>query len=278
MKKNPFEVRIERMARQAKPSESAKEATAPPPADLANLPACADHQRLCNNALLRCALYSGRNKNTPRVYLKDAVIQSRGGVTVEYTGEELRQDDLTVFLQLVRLAKSSGVGAVVFNSYMICGAVGLATNPASYRRLKECLHRLQSGQVNIYTKENKGVVFSHIESFEWDGKVGDVQIVHLYMPRQLIELFKKNEYTHLNFKERLDLPDGLARWLHGYYSTHEYPFEVKTDTLLECAGISCERRRDGRTLIKTALGKLEAVGFLKSSIIEGYLVKVERNL
>jgi len=75
------------------------------------------------------------------------------------------------------------------------------------------------------------------------------------------------------------LPDGLARWLHGYFASHSEPYPVKLETIREAAGLTTERIAHMRTLVENALNELTRVQFLKAWRIQGPnsdLVIVER--
>ena len=84
-------------ARQAK---AEKDSTAVVPA-VVQLPLWPDAVRRLPNELLRSALFNARNRKQPRAYLKktDIAVLFEGRIT--YQGEELRQDDETVWLQLI---------------------------------------------------------------------------------------------------------------------------------------------------------------------------------
>jgi len=74
------------------------------------------------NEALRCALFNACNRHQRRRYLKqeDLFIISGGG-KITYTGEELRQDDGTVYLYLIFLAKRISPGnAVEFTPNSLC--------------------------------------------------------------------------------------------------------------------------------------------------------------
>ena len=66
--------------------------------------------RALPNEVFRSALFDVRNMRTKREYLKDHQICVIGDGSVTYTGEELRQDDEMVWLQLIELAKSQPLG------------------------------------------------------------------------------------------------------------------------------------------------------------------------
>ena len=67
-----------------------------------------ENERGIPNELVRCAVFSAKNRKEKRaVYRANAplIVPVIGGGEVIYIGEELRQDDETVWMQLVHLAK-----------------------------------------------------------------------------------------------------------------------------------------------------------------------------
>ena len=64
------------------------------------LPIWNDDKRGAPNEIVRSALFNARNKNQKRGYLKNIEIAIIGDGSIKYTGEELRQDDETVWLQI----------------------------------------------------------------------------------------------------------------------------------------------------------------------------------
>lgn len=60
------------------------------------LPECHDEKRGTPNGFLRSALFSAI-QSKDRVWLKDAILASQDGVSVRFTGEQLNQEDLTLW-------------------------------------------------------------------------------------------------------------------------------------------------------------------------------------
>ena len=73
------------------------------------LPTWREDKRASPNSFLRCALFAAI-QSKDRLDLKKAEIFSQQGITVTYTGEQLNQEDLTVWLALVDLMKKDPLG------------------------------------------------------------------------------------------------------------------------------------------------------------------------
>ncbi len=245
------------------------------------LPLWAETLRCLPNELLRSALFSAKNRNQPRAYLKkqDIAVLFDGRIT--YQGEELRQDDEIVWLQLIHLAKERPLGSLVeFTPYSFCKAIGWTICNSSYVRLRESLDRMQSTALAVYSKRLKeGVSLSMIPLFAWqDENKQTLKKYRVQVAPQLVQLFGTNHYTRVEWEQRLALPVGIATWLHGYYASHREPFPIKLESIKQGAGITTERPSKVRELIEKALAELVKVGFLKSWEIVGDLVHVKRVL
>ncbi|WP_084151303.1 plasmid replication initiator TrfA [Azohydromonas australica] len=72
------------------------------------------------------------------------------GVTITYTGEELRQDDADVFLQLLHTARGHPLGSEVrFIASHMLERLKWTHNSESYNRLEACVVRLQATSVRV---------------------------------------------------------------------------------------------------------------------------------
>lgn len=246
---------------------------------MVQLPLWSETLRCLPNELLRSSLFSAKNRKQPRAYLKkqDIAVLFEGRIT--YQGEELRQDDETVWLQLLHLAREQPVGSVVeFTPYSFCKAIGWPFCEGSYERLRKCLDRMQATALAVYSRRlAEGVSLSMIPVFAWqDENKKPLKKYRVQVAPQLVELFGTDHYTRVEWEQRLALPVGIATWLHGYYASHREPYPVKIDTIKKGAGITTKRPAKVCELIQTALAELVNVGFLKSWEIVGKLVHVER--
>lgn len=246
---------------------------------VANLPLWSDDMRRLPNEIMRSALFNAGNKKQPRVYFETVDIAVLFEGRISYRGQELRQDDETVWLQLIHLAKEKPLGQVVeFTPYAFCKAIGWPIGNRSYERLRDCLSRMQATALAVYSKRlGGGVSLSMIPVFRWqDAKKTTLKKYQVEVPKELVQLFGDVHYTQVEWAQRLALPVGIATWLHGYYASHKEPYPVKIETLAKGAGILTEKNFKIRQLIKSGLDNLVDVGFLKSWEFIGDLVHVKR--
>lgn len=242
--------------------------------------------RALPNEIFRSSLFNARNKQQARTNMKNHEIYVIGPARMTYTGEELRQDDETVWLQLIQLAKSQPPGEpIYFTANAFLKAIGWPTNTPSYVRLRECLTRMQATSLQVITErlgEDSGKAISMIPEFEWKNSATNKPL-RKYMVRiapPLVKLFgRQGHFTRVEWAQRLDLPVGLASWLHGYLASHAKPHPIRLETIREGAGLTSERLAHVRDLVENALRELKRVKFLKSWALarpDKDLVVVER--
>ena len=264
--------------RSKQPKQEAK--TVPAPAKVIQLPVWSNGSRGAPNEILRSALFNARNKKQQREYLEKATIAVIGGGHITYTGKELRQDDETVWMQLVHLARELPLGEVIeFTAYSFVKSIGWNNSAKSYKRLRDSLTRMQATALSFYSKKlAQGVSLSMIPDFEWKDEATGKALprYRVTIAPKLAELFSDVRYTLLEWQQRLALPDGLATWLHGYYASHKKPYPIKLGTIHEGAGLTIERKDNLKQKVERALDALVEVGFLESWEIKSDLVSVKR--
>jgi len=257
-----------------------KEKPASRAVEISQLPLWPDVVRSLPNEILRSALFNAKNRNAERAMLKSQPIAIIGDGRITYRGEELRQDDETVWLQLVHLARQHVVGQLVeFTAYSFCKSIGWSINDKSYKRLKESLRRMQATGLDVYSKRlDRGVSLSMIPFFEYEDSETQksLPLWRVRIAPELVELFGNDHFTRIEWEQRLQLPDGLATWLHGYLASHRVPHPIKVETIALGAGMNTVAKTELRRLIKKALMNLVDCGFLLSFDVAGDLVTVKR--
>jgi hypothetical protein len=292
------------MAERAK--ERSRRVDAPKQPVAVQLPLWDEEIRCMPNEILRSALFNARNRNQPRRYFKnEAIAIIDQSARISFTGEELRQNDETVWLQLIHLAKEMPIGSPIeFTAYSMVQSLRLAESKKSepsrqqtesekpkkfkpsqqhVERLRESLQRMQATSLAIYSKRlRRGVSLSMIPRFEWRDEVTGTRLPkwRVFLAPELVELFGDVHFTRLQWEQRLALPTGLATWLHGYFASHAEPYPLKLETLQKGCGCLTDTARKSprkfKQLVSSALAELVRVGFLKRAEILGGKVYVER--
>lgn len=258
-----------------------------------------ESERGIPNELVRCAVFSAKNRKERReVYRANAplIVPVIGGGEVVYIGEELRQDDETVWMQLVHLAKEARSECVSFTPYSFLKAVKWPIKGTSYTRLLTSIRRLATSGLEVYSSRfDKGVSTKLIAKYEYSkGADAPWKVQVFNKDDELLFLFDKL-YSRLDWETRLALPEGVTTWLHGFFSSHREPFDHKIETLAVGAGLTLEseedaqldeaariakrkaRLREIKRIITKALEALQESGFLKSfEVTRSGLVRVVR--
>jgi hypothetical protein len=259
-----------------------------------------ESERGIPNELVRCAVFAAKNRKEPRAMFRATaplVVPVIGGGEVRYTGEELRQDDESVWIELVHMAKESRSPIVTFTPTNLIRSLQWTDSGKSYARLLTTLRRLRSASLEVYSARlgrgvSTGLIVDYAFSDKGDGKPWSVTV---FRPEsELLFLFDKL-YSRVNREARLALPEGLATWLLGFLSSHREPFAHKIETLAIGAGLTLDvpnngelseaeftakrkaRAREVKRMFKNALNELQRVGFLAGfQITPGGVVKVVR--
>lgn len=244
-----------------------------------HLPEWAENKAASPNEIVRSALFTARNRNQRRLYLKQAEIVVTGGGSILYLGEELRQDDELVWMRLLQLAKDRPLGDPIrFTPYSFLKSIGWQTNGRSYRQLKECLLRMKATAVQITSSRLQcTVVTSLIDDIGmWDLETHDpLEQWVVRLSKVMSLLFADSCFTVIDLQQRRALPCGIASKLHSYWSSHREPHPVSVEALQRLCGSESDTRFFRREL-KRALAALVQVGFLENWMIDRDRVCVRR--
>ena len=238
------------------------------------------------NELVRCSLFSSKNRRIPRITYKPGmpvVIPIVGGGRIIFWGEELRQDDETVWLHLIHLSKEARQEWVEFRPRAFVQAIRWPVNGESYARLLTTLRRLSTVGLEVYSQRfDKGVNVKLVDRYEYSEGERTPWRVRVFDPQADLLCLYDRLYTRLEWERRLDLPAGVATWLHGFYSSHREPHPHKLETLAVGAGLTLvkdeddqlseedrkkvvtQRHKDARKTLKEAHEVLVAKNFLKT--------------
>lgn len=242
--------------------------------------------RCAPNEFLRSALFTARNRNQKRRRLWQETLMLIGSGRITYTGDELRQDDGSVWLAIVQLARDTPLGErVEFTPYSLCKMLGWAPGGPAYKHLFQCLTRLQATSLAFYAERTKTTLsFSMLPRLGWRDMSNegppDSRAIPRYwvsLSKELVQLFGRNHFTYLLWHQRQQLPEGLSTWLHGYFASHKSPYPLAIKDVATVAGLSFSRPDNLRSAVKRALNDLVAVHFLRSWTIEDGYIHVVRD-
>lgn len=237
------------------------------------LPICFDDKRATPNSFIRSALFSAVQAKD-RTFLNGIDIESQDGITVNFKGEQLNQDDLTLWMALIHLTKGKPLGSVVtLSAHSILKAIDLSTGGDQHKQLHEGIRRLNGSSVQITHLKKKYIGTLIKEAFQ-DEETGHYAIV---LNPNLIQLFGDTQWTAVDWQQRLVLRrKPLAQALHAYFSSHKNPFPVTLEFLRKLTGSRNTQPASFKRQCRIALESLVAIGFLQDFGFQNDNVIVQR--
>jgi hypothetical protein len=241
--------------------------------EVIQLPLWPEAKRGTPNSFIRSALFSAI-QSKDRQFLKEVTLASQDGITVKYTGQQLNQEDLTLWETLVHLAKGHPLGNLcTFTAHSILKALGLPTGGEQHKQLHSALIRLTACAVQV-THEGKTYFGPLIKSGAKDEVTSHYAVE---LNRQLIRLYGETQWTAIDWKQRRQLGRRpLAQALHAYFSSHRTPFPVTLGFLRKITGSRNAQPAGFKRRCRAALEELVSLGFLSSYTIEKERVIVHR--
>lgn len=245
----------------------------------AMLPMWDDINRGVPNEFVRSGLFTVKNSEK-REYLSNLLVASLSNYELRYQGEELQQDDLTVWMSLINMARSKPMSeALFFTGYQLIKDIGWRMHSESYKRAQQSIQRLKVTALTTKTKgSEQGYSGSLIRDYGWSeqDEKGDTKWMVRFEPRIAI-LFLKDNTTLLEWETRKKIGPRatLALWFHSFYSSHNQPYAISLEKFWELcrSGSSLSTFRKN---VRNALGKLVDVGFLKTFTMIDDIIKVEK--
>lgn len=219
-----------------------------------------ESERAIPNALGRSALFNVDNIRSAgeRAWLKDAVIVSDSCVTIKYTGEQLRQDDADVWLQLVHMNRDQLSKTLTFTCRSMLNTIGWSSNTTNRARLAASIQRLLIATLNI-DGPRQGYAGHLINSFKWKDKNIELREWTVTLNQELVNLYQLTNYTRIDWETRLSL-SPLAKWLHYNMLSHKTPWPIKLQRLHEMCGSKCKDPKEWRKLVQAAMTSLVTAG------------------
>jgi len=242
----------ERLALALQSAPLAEQST-PSSAKIIQFPLFPQETRPVSNDMARSALFSCV-QGKKRRWLKNAVLATVGDVRIEFTGEQLNQDDCDTLMQLIFMARNKPLGQfVVVSAYAVLKGLGRKHGGHDHEQLRQEIERLTKGSVAV-----RG------EGLNYVGHLIDESMQDLRTRRWLYRFnvnmrvfFGLDNYTLIDWERRKNLKrKDLARWLQLYWSTHSKPFPVSVDYLREKSGSQTAELREFRRMLRRALNDL----------------------
>lgn len=245
------------------------------------LPLWDDDRRGVPNPIVRSGLFTVRN--TKQRALLNETVASLSTYDVVYKGEELRQDDLSVWMALMTMARKQPIDMpIYFSGYELIKDLGWRMHSESYTRAKACIDRLKFTSLKIATSDLKAMYAgSLIRDFayaELDEKGNAKWMVRL--ESKVAQMFLNETTTFLEWEQRKEIGPraSLTLWLHAYFSSHRDPFPITVAKIHELCKSEQLSMANFKIRVRQSLETLASpkVAFLAGYSIHGDMVKVAK--
>lgn len=245
--------------------------TKPPTFKESQLPLWSEERRGVPNDLVRSALFTIGHRDERRHFKRER-IAALGNIELLYTGEELRQKDEDVFLQLMHYQRLQRLGDhVEFSAHDMLKNLGWTTGSRGYQDLQQSIERLKATSLQVTATDKyteRSFAGSLIRSFAYRKSLGvPNQRWRVTFEPAILTLFGHVAYSQIDWEQRLKL-SPLAKWLHSFYHTHRDPFPMKDTTIHTLCGSATKDRSKFRQLLRGALRELQGVGFLDAAEVD----------
>lgn len=224
----------------------------------------ADDRRGAPNAFLRAAMFCAGKPTNERKTFRANKVAVLGPYTIRYSGPQLYQPDLDYWLELMHMCRGRPLGMPArFPVRRLLKALGYATlgktdrdrAVATFSRLRGTVLDVQ--WIDPVTRRGRRYIGGLVNDLAVDEATGEWSVV---ISPLIAELFAPTEHTWLQALARRALGRGyLAKWLHGFYSSHRAPHPIRLEALLELSGSETKALYKFRHNLKQALAEVARV-------------------
>ena len=255
----------------------------PPPTPILRFPLpFGEHTRAVSNTLARGALFAPvKERQFFRQYVRVGEID---GVTVEYKGEQLNQDDHDTFLQLVKMALHHPLGKDIDQAVnAVLRGLGRSNNQEQRRQLFEQVSRLVSGTVRLTTPavRYEGHLLDDASTPQDQAALPRLRrhLAYRLNPR-FARLYAESAYTLFDAQEHARLKgrgSQLAKWLYLWIIGNAQQYPHKVETIRQLCGSRLQDLNEFRRNLRRSLDLLKEAGIILSwRIDDADLVHIER--
>ena len=239
-----------------------------------------DDRRGVPNPFIRGGLFTTR-RASDRETIKSQQIVSLSNYAIHYSGEELRQDDLSLWVCLLNRSRGIKVGEpIFFTAYSLIKDLGWRMHSENYDKLRAASERMKLTSMSISTSNGKsGYTGSLIRDFAFDAldESGNTKWMVRLEPT-ITSLFSVDATTLLEWDQRRRIGNKatITLWLHAFYSSHREPIPYSVGKIHELCRSEEKRLANFRIRLRQSLEKLVEIGFLTTYSIAGDVVSVQR--
>lgn len=230
-------------------------------AEIFEFPQTRSTHRAASNDLVRSALFSCVPDKDRIKHIENQRITTLDGTIIEYSGEQLNQDDHDIFMQILYFAAGGGKnGSVIdkgdnievcFSNYELTLSMGKSTGGKNYAKHDQDIKRLLDAKLVVrnskdkWETEGKQIEYRRLfkeAKYKKKAKKDQVSINEkngawcIEISKDIPKYLGMNGFTFINWEKRKLMRGNLVRWLHLNFASHAEPFPVKVDTLRKLSG------------------------------------------
>lgn len=245
------------------------------PAKVIQLQFWGEDYRAAPNAVFRSALFPALHptQKENRQFLKNEDIFCVAGLKIIFTGEQLDQSDLDVYLEILNMARPFPLGTPVkFSAYALLKALGLSVGGNDHKRLHDVLIRLCGGVIDITDHEKR--YFGQL----LHGGIRDeiTQNYTIKINPDFAVLFGFGMWSKIDLEKRRALGrNNTAKALYGYYATHINPTAHNFETLANLAGLTNSNKRQTKAAVIKAHEAMKEAGILSDYTATAETIKID---
>lgn len=227
------------------------------------LPAISPRQAVIPNSFARSSLFGVQERGKAGKLVRQRKVYAWSDTVIHYTGPELDQHHLDVWLQLLRLVDDNELGTPIeFTAYGFLKDMGKTIGKRQYDKLNEILTDLKVTAVDVKISDS-AYVGGLIERYYRHEGSGRFVVV---LDPLIASLFRDNQYTRIDWEQRKRLRGQFAKFLQAYLSSHSTksgPHFISVKKLKSLSRSSTRRLSDFRRLLRKACEELVEVGVLE---------------
>lgn len=217
------------------------------------------------NLILRSSLFNAsKTHGAQDNAVRDFEIATYGGKsTISLTAfRQFNQSDLDLLLELIKLQQEQNTVFIKLTARQLTLKSRQADNLQSYIAMKEQLELFQNASIKI-KYNNYEFIGSFLNSAYFDNKE---QLYVIKFNEELQYLFVGNNWSSIDTNIRKQLKSNLAKWLHGFYSSHvNSTIPIKLETIYQLSGSKDKDKAQWkRVSLNKALINLQSVFNLNS--------------
>ncbi|HEX5285679.1 MAG TPA: plasmid replication initiator TrfA [Polaromonas sp.] len=243
------------------------------------LPLWPAEMRAIPNDYARSALFTVRNKKTPReAMMGHEVFHTSQDVQIYYTGIELRaDDDELVWQQVLEYAKHFPLGQPVsFTLYQLCTDLDWPINGRYYQRAEECLDRLQASAIKFVSKRLGSLEsLSMIKRYRMVGRGSRGARCEVEIDGEMVYLFAGHHYTQVVWTKYRKL-SPVSRRLYDYLASHKEPYPLALDTFNRMCASLCNRPKKWAEMVRESCEELKQAGLVDAAWVHEGMIRAQR--